>query len=278
MKKETIEDFTDAAVVLVEPSGKRNIGAAARAMKNTGFSELVLVAPPDGFRCQETYAMAPGSHDILDGARSFESLADALAGRHLVFGFTARHRAKKKRLLPKEAAEIFSRRPADARAALVFGPEDRGLTDGDISLCGHLVGIPTHPSFSSLNLAQAVLLACHTFLTAGGPPPSLKEGRNKRRLSPIEEKARIEKAAADLLAAAGYLTAPRKRGIEGTIKRIVYGSDIERRDTRNVLAAIRHLRRLLGGGKGPEERETAPRSGSREEGPSPGDRYFPRST
>ena len=259
MEKETAEDFADIAVVLVEPAGKGNIGAAARAMKNTGFRDLRLVSPPD-FRCRETYAMAPGSRDILDRALSFESLPAALAGRHLVFGFTARPRTGKRRLLPQEAAAIFLGRPKGTRAALVFGPEDRGLTDRDVSLCSHIVGIPTHPSFASLNLAQAVLLACHAFLTAAGPPP-LPEGRRRRRVSPIEEKARIAAAAAGLLAEAGYLTPARERSLRGTIERLVYGNDIERRDTRNILAAVRHLRRLLGSAKGPGgRRERAPRS------------------
>ena len=107
-----IVGFDDIAVVLVNPAGLRNIGSTARAMKNTGFRDLVLVDPPD-FRCRETYDMAPHSHDVLDGARCFATLEEAIADRQVVFGVTARTRFKKNRLTPVEAAERYVRGSAE---------------------------------------------------------------------------------------------------------------------------------------------------------------------
>ena len=112
------------AVVLVRPAGAGNIGSVARAMKNTGFHELVLVNPMD-FRNEEAYRMAVHSGEILDRARVTGHLEEALADRHVVFGVTARSRHKRPRLPPLEAAEmIMGLLGRGHDVALVFGPED----------------------------------------------------------------------------------------------------------------------------------------------------------
>jgi len=237
--------FDDIAVILVRPAGKRNIGSAARAMKNTGFSDLVLVAPPD-FRCRETYDMAPHSHDILDRARTAATLEEAIADRHRVFGVTARTRFKSQRLVPAEAWKIYTKRDRHTRSALVFGPEDHGLSNEDLSLCQHLVGIPTHPDCLSLNLSQAVLLLCHAFYSAAAP--ALDEVADRREFSSADDKLRIEEAAAALLTETGYLTAAREKPIRDTLRRLVHAGAIETRDTRNIIAAIRHVRYVLKNG------------------------------
>jgi len=235
--------FDDIAVILVRPAGKRNIGSVARAMKNTGFTDLVLVSPPD-FRCRETYDMAPHSKDILDRARVVPVLEDAVADRHLIFGVTARTRFKNQRLTPNEAHAVYSARShAAIRSAVLFGPEDHGLSNEDLSLCQHLVGIPTHPDCMSLNLAQAVLLVCHAFFS--GAKPALAEGNDRREFSSTDDKLRIEKTAASLLAESGYLTDAREKPLRDTIRRLVHSGEIETRDTRNILAAFRHLRHVM---------------------------------
>lgn len=237
--------FDDIAVILVRPAGKRNIGSAARAMKNTGFGDLVLVAPPD-FHCRETYDMAPHSHDILDRARVTATLEEAIVDRHLVFGITARTRFKAKRLIPEEAYTVYTAALNDAlRTAIVFGPEDHGLSNEHLSLCQHLVGIQTHPDCLSLNLAQAVLLICHAFFSRRAP--TLAEVVDKREFSSADGKLRIEEAAAALLTESGFLTAERDKPIRDTLRRLVHAGAIETRDTRNLLAAIRHVRYVLKG-------------------------------
>jgi len=240
--------FDHIAVVLVSPAGLRNIGATARAMKNCGFEDLVLVAPPD-FHCRETYDMAPHSHDILDRARTYETLPEALADRNLALGITARTRYKTPRLAPEQAVEICRRHdPARSRIALVFGPEDHGLSNSHLALCQHLVGIPTHPDLASLNLSQAVLLLCHAFFRSL-EPRLCDDVEERRELSPIDDKLRIEAALCELLIEAGYLSPAREIPLRQTIKRLVFGREIETRDTRNVLAGIRHLRYVLERGR-----------------------------
>lgn len=228
------------AVVLVRPAGALNIGSVARAMMNTGFSELLLVNPAE-FRNDEAYKMAVSAREILERARVTASLDEAVAGRKAVFGVTARARHKRPRLTPAEAAERIEALGQDA--ALVFGPEDHGLASEEIDLCQYLVGIPAHSDLTSYNLAQAVLLMCHALFLQSGQA-ALDAGTSPVPAS-HEDRRRIESQALDLLAAAGYLTPNRTLILEDMMKRLVFRADLETRDVRNILAAIRHLRLKL---------------------------------
>ncbi len=240
--------FLEIAVVLVQPAGLRNIGSVARAMKNCGFTDLVIVSPPE-FRVPEAYAMASNSREVLDAARCFDTLEEALEDRHTVFAVTARPRFKKSRLLPREAAALWQEEKRKGhRAALVFGPEDHGLSSDHVSLCRHLVGIPAHPDLTSFNLAQAVCLLCHAFYmeeASSAPGELLAEEKARPEICEHDDKVRIKGAVASLLGEAGYMTPEREIPLEGTIDRLVFDSAIETRDVRNILAAVRHLRYVM---------------------------------
>ena len=143
-------------IVLVNTSHPGNIGAAARAMKTMGLSDLRLVAParyPDA----EATARASGAEDVLAGAQVFDSLAGALADAVWVVGTSARLRSIRWPLLEPRACAARALAPAQAGpAALVFGRERSGLTNDELDLCHALVNIPANPDYASLNLAQAV--------------------------------------------------------------------------------------------------------------------------
>ncbi|MGY2893154.1 tRNA/rRNA methyltransferase [Deinococcus sp. UYEF24] len=149
------------AVILVSPKTPGNMGAAARAMLNMGASDLRLVAPRGDHLSSEATALAVHAADVLRGAGVYATLADALADRDLSIGTTARHRAD----LP-DPLHPASLRPLVRAAhapALVFGPEESGLSNEDLELCQASVRVPTS-EYASLNLAQAVLLVCYEFL------------------------------------------------------------------------------------------------------------------
>ncbi|MEM6431054.1 MAG: TrmH family RNA methyltransferase, partial [Deinococcota bacterium] len=137
--------------VLVRPKKSANIGAAARGMKNFDFKELYIVAP----RCKldaNAYALASHAADVLDEAVICDSLPEALASCQLALGTTARSRvAEDPVYTPREATQAF---PHNA-TALVFGPEDFGLSNEDLQHCQAYITIPTG-DYASLNLAQAV--------------------------------------------------------------------------------------------------------------------------
>lgn len=143
-------------IVLVETSHPGNIGAAARAMKNMGFAELVLVNPRY-FPHPDATARASGADDLLDTARVVDSLADAVGDCVLVLGTSGRSRAIPwPSVSARDAAAKALSRSREGNVALVFGPEKNGLSNEDLDRCQLLVSIPTDPEFSSLNLGMAV--------------------------------------------------------------------------------------------------------------------------
>lgn len=148
-------------IVLVNTTHPGNIGAVARAMKNMGLSDLCLVAPKR-FPDPEADARASGATDLLEAARVVESLEEALADCQLAVGTSARERHIPWPLInPRELGGIAAALPSTERMAIVFGREDRGLTNDELHLCHHHVHIPTNPDFSSLNVAAAVQVVAY---------------------------------------------------------------------------------------------------------------------
>jgi TrmH family RNA methyltransferase len=145
-------------IVLVETSHPGNIGAAARAMKNMGLTDLRLVRPQN-FPSSEAFARASGADDVLNAAQVHEHFADAIADCGLVVGTSARSRYLQWELVePRECAQRVVNASRLSHVALVFGTERTGLTNDELQLCNLLVTIPTHPGYASLNVAMAVQL------------------------------------------------------------------------------------------------------------------------
>lgn len=157
-----------ARFVLVEPQSAGNVGAAARALKNLGFSRLVLVRPACDPRASAALAMAVDARDLLDAAVLADDLDAALDGAGTVVG-TSRRTGKHRRphfRLDRISAELAGLERA-AEIAFVFGREDHGLSDRDLDRCTHLVHLPAAAAYPSFNLAQAVLLVAYELRRAG---------------------------------------------------------------------------------------------------------------
>lgn len=148
-------------IVMVGTTHPGNIGAAARAMHNMCFSNLILVDPqcPVG---EVAYARSSGAHHILDQRRTVATLQEAIQDCHLVVGLTARHRSLPwPELNPQQMSDTIINKGSAARAALIFGREDSGLSNDELMLCNYMVSIPTNPDFSSLNVASAIQVMCY---------------------------------------------------------------------------------------------------------------------
>jgi tRNA/rRNA methyltransferase len=171
------------AIVLVEPQLGENIGTAARAMFNCGLTDLRLVAPRDGWPNEKAVAAASGADLVLDKARLYRTAEDAIADLHHVYVTTARDRYMVKRILtPRAAATEMRQSIAEGKACgVLFGPERTGLVNDAISLGDRVIRVPLNPAFSSLNLAQAVLLIGYEWFQAGDetPPTELVTGHSK---------------------------------------------------------------------------------------------------
>jgi TrmH family RNA methyltransferase len=137
-------------IVLVRPETAANTGAAG----------LDLVAPGD-WRTVECWRSAWGAHDLLEEARVFPRLEDALVGAALAIAFSGRRRSNPTPVDVREAAAAVARLGPDETAALVFGPETSGLTNAEIAACGRAAVIPAQPAQPSFNLSHAVAIACH---------------------------------------------------------------------------------------------------------------------
>lgn len=149
------------SIVLVNPSHPGNIGAAARAMKTMGLSRLILVAPDD-FPSGTATALASGADDILKNARVCDTLDKALADCQFVVGTSARVRGVSLPLVdPRDCANRMIDEALSHQVALIFGREDKGLTNEQLRRCHLQVHIPTNENFSSLNLGAAVQVLCY---------------------------------------------------------------------------------------------------------------------
>jgi tRNA/rRNA methyltransferase len=147
-------------IVLVRPRGAANVGAAARAMKNCGLAALALVRPAMP-RLGAAERMAVHARDLIRGARRAPSLAAAVADCGLVVGTTCRSGGYRAGVEDLDAlAPLIAAHAAAGPVAVVFGPEDHGLSNADLRHCQRLCAIATSGAYASLNLAQAVLLVC----------------------------------------------------------------------------------------------------------------------
>ncbi len=154
-------NLKNLSIVLHRTRYPENIGAAARAMRNMGIKQLVVVDPQN---CDLTKICKMATHaasDVVEQMEVYDTLKQALADFNFVVGTSARLGGQRKVVsFPAKLAQKLISISSQNRIAIVFGPEDRGLTNVDIRFCDILVNIPT-AEFSSLNLAQAVMIVCY---------------------------------------------------------------------------------------------------------------------
>lgn len=184
------------AFVLFRPKIPGNIGAAARALKNMGLRDLRIVdrtdPQPPVEKCERSNPnakiMAVHADDILAAARIHPELDSALADRTMVVGTTARSGLYRSEARPiREVSAELIRLSEVNRIAIVFGPEDCGLTNDELNTCQRLITIPTAPEYRSLNLAQAVMIVAYELMLASGAAPVLAAARDWARFPEVDE-------------------------------------------------------------------------------------------
>jgi tRNA/rRNA methyltransferase len=170
-------------VILVEPQLGENIGTTARAMLNCGLTDLRLVKPAKGWPNERAWTAASGADQVLDAVKLYPSAQAAVADLQHVFATTARTRDMVKPILtaPVAARAMRQAEAAGQSVGLLFGPERTGLTNDDLMAAQTLITIPLNPAFSSLNLAQAVLLVAYEWfrLADGTPDVMMPEGDSR---------------------------------------------------------------------------------------------------
>ena len=161
-------NLDNISIVLQQPRYSENIGAAARAMRNMGIRQLVIV-DPQNFDLSKALKLATHfASDIIETSKFYPDLKEALSSFNYVVGTTARLGGQRQVVLtPLTLARNLIPISVKNRIAILFGPEDKGLSNEDIRPCHALVNIPT-TEFSSLNLAQSVMILCYEIFIAGG--------------------------------------------------------------------------------------------------------------
>ncbi|WP_312982830.1 tRNA/rRNA methyltransferase [Atlantibacter sp.] len=187
-------------IILVSPARPENVGAAARAMKTMGFSELRIVAS-DAHLQPAARWVAHGAGDIIDNVKIYPTLADAVADVDFVVATTARSRAKfHYYATPEQLVPLLQEKQQwMSRIALVFGREDSGLTNDELSLADILTGVPMVADYPSLNLGQAVMVYCYqlaslmqTTREESEPVPGQQLDALRRRVSVLLEKLDVQ--------------------------------------------------------------------------------------
>lgn len=163
-------------VILSRPQMGENIGTTARAMLNFGLTELRLVDPRCGWPNAKAVNAASGAVEVLNRLTVFPVLRDAIADLHHVYATSARGRDLRKPVVTGEQAAIETHRlmSAERKVGFVFGPERTGLENDELLLADAIVTIPLNPAFSSLNLAQAVLLMGYEWFRLGSDAPAIR--------------------------------------------------------------------------------------------------------
>jgi tRNA/rRNA methyltransferase len=232
-----------SAFVLVRPKSPWNVGAAARAMKNMGLSDLRLVAP-QRWNPREAAAMAVHGADVLAGASTHRDIAAAVADRTMVIGTTARtgfYRGDA-RSIRDAAPEIAAH---GGPVAILFGPEDFGLTNDDLKACHGLITIPTAPEYPSLNLAQAVLIVAYELMLAAGGARQLGVESELAEAAGID--AMIGRLT-DALVAIGFLPADNPDHIMFAIRAIFGRAGLKTRELDILSGIARQIRWVAEGG------------------------------
>jgi tRNA/rRNA methyltransferase len=226
-------------VVLVSPRNPLNIGAAARAMSNFGFSEMHLVNPYEvAFREARSAVKA---HKVLEDAREHPTLAEAVAGCELVVGTTSiGHRALEHPLRRLEyGGKIIARKLAKGPVALLFGSEKFGLSNEDLSHCHWLLRIPTREGHASMNLGQAVAVCLYEIIRN---PAAAKAKPEARRAANATDLERITELLEEVLEQAGYVQERSEGSTRLKIRRLVRRLDLNAHDAEVWLGMLRQIR------------------------------------
>jgi TrmH family RNA methyltransferase len=222
-------------VVLVRPRRGGNVGSVARAMKNMGLEDLVLVAPRT--RCGRTAErMAVHAADVLARRRTVATLADAVADCRLVVGTVGRPTTPPDEpATPREVATQVVAAGRRGRVAIVFGPEDHGLSNAELGLCQRAVRIPTSPGYPSLNLAQAVAVCAYEILLASTAEDPAAAGAVAGAGAPPATASEREEMLAHLaraLGAIGFLPAQNPEHILRDVRSLFARAGTTARDVR----------------------------------------------
>ena len=232
-------DARDLAVVCVRPQGSGNLGSIARAMRNFGFRDLILVAPRCGID-EQSYRMACHAAEVLDRARTVGDLAALDSEFHGFIGTCGRldPSVHGEPLPPAGLPAAVSRLAPPARLALLLGPEDHGLSNTELKRCRWIVRIPADPEYPSLNIAQAAAVLLYEL---GGRERLDPEPPAPVRVATAAQMEQLFTQLRRLLLQVGFLHRNNPERIMYPLRRLLFRAGPKAREVRILRGILRQL-------------------------------------
>ena len=224
-------------VVLDHPQDLVNIAHVVRGLKNFGLRDLRLVNPRE-YESYRVEGIAHQTQDILSRVRVYSTLEEAIAECVHVVGFTARGRTAKRNLQrPREAAAEITSLADGGTVALLFGREDKGLSNDALDRCHRVVTIPSDSGYPSLNLAHAVIIMLYELaLVRGAEERPFKEPRRTSEPAPADELERLFADVATALQAIEFFKTRNADGVMRTIREIAHRTPLDLREVKLLRA------------------------------------------
>ena len=233
-------------VILVRPQLAENIGAVARAMANGGLFHLRLVAPRDGWPQERAWRSASGADRILEAASVHASVDDAVSDLHHVFATCPRPRHIVKPVLTAKggAAELRAIAARGLGCGILFGPERAGLDSDDMARADALIRYPLNPGFSSLNLAQAVMIMAYEWWLSDDGTPARTLMTNETRVATKGELENFLEHLTKDLDACGFLSnAPKRPGMVRNLWHFFERGEVTEQELRTLHGIVTELSR-----------------------------------
>ena len=223
--------------VLVKPQLGENIGAAARSLKNFGFSKLNLVTPKFTFPNQKTKVTSVGAFDLINSAKVFDNIEKAISEFDVVISLSARRRdINKKHITLIDLNNILKKRK-NSSFGFMFGPENSGLSNKDISLSNFILQIPTSKKFKSLNLSHSVTIICYELFKFLNKNLLKKKGRSFKIAPKSQISSLVEHLIKLLETKDFFLPKEKKHSMIVNINNLIYRLEPNDKELR-ILASI----------------------------------------
>ncbi len=231
------DPLSNISVVLVETQQAGNIGSAARAMKNMGLSRLKLVQPASllNLECRK---MAAGAIKLVSQAELYSTFEEAVAQDNLVVGTTSSRKRKVRQRLytPRQVAPLVYTYAESNQVAIVFGPENRGLTDAQLAQCQHLVSVPAHSQQPVLNVAQTVMILGYEISTVKDVTT-----RERFQLASHSQREQMFRHMEQVLSDIGFLSSQNPAHIMRAIKSLLGQADLAPRDVQIIRGILSQM-------------------------------------
>lgn len=263
-----VSPLANVVVVLHEPQNLVNIAGTVRAMMNMGLDRLRLVRPAE-FDAWRITGIAHRSDRLVERAEIHDTLADALADTTFVLGTTARARTAHRNYgRPRDLAAQVVERASRGTVAVLFGREDRGLSNQALDLCNRVAIVPTLPEYRSLNLAQAVLILAYEIFLAAHDTAELPRGRRSTEpatSAELEETYAVLERGLDRIA---FFTRRAPEGVMRTLRTIIARAEPDAQEAGILRAVGYEIRRYAERAEGLAARRDGTESAGEAEAPT----------